>query len=152
MIKKLSIKQYILKFGTVYTLGIIILAVGFVIFELSHSTAASIIVLMVAAFFTVAEFIQDYERVPNKKERTMLIWSSFLTSWLVIAFLMLAAMLLLGGWQAVTELGSIVSQFDLTKMIGTIAMISLAYLLVLFFSYGKLAQMQYKAMRNKAAL
>lgn len=152
MSKELSIGRYILKFGMVYMVGIIILSAGFIIFDLSHSAPASIIVLMGAAFFTASEFIQDHERIPNKKEKSMLIWLSLLMSWLVLLILILSAVLFLGGQQAMAEFGNMIRQISVFKLIATITLISLIYLAILFLSYGKLAQIQYSKMRNKGIL
>jgi len=152
MKKKLSIGQYILKFGMAYMIGIITLSAIFIIFNLSHSASASILVLLGAVFSTAAEFILDHERVPNKKEKMMLIWFSFLMSWFVLLILILTAVLVLGGEQAMAELGNMVMQADATKMIGVISLISLVYLIILFFGYGRFAQIQYDAMKKKGRI
>ncbi|MDP1558941.1 MAG: ABZJ_00895 family protein [Nitrosomonas sp.] len=152
MKKKLSIGQYILKFGMAYMIGIITLSAIFIIFNLSHSAPASILVLLGAVFSTAAEFILDHERVPNKKEKMMLIWFSFLMSWFVLLILILTAVLVLGGEQAMAELGNMVMQADATKMIGVISLISLVYLIILFFGYGRFAQIQYDAMKKKGRI
>ena len=82
----------------------------------------------------------------------MLIWFSFLMSWFVLLILILTAVLVLGGEQAMAELGNMVMQADATKMIGVISLISLVYLIILFFGYGRFAQIQYDAMKKKGRI
>ena len=56
------------------------------------------------------------------------------------------------GEQAMAELGNMVMQADATKMIGVISLISLVYLIILFFGYGRFAQIQYDAMKKKGRI
>lgn len=152
MSTELSIGRYVLKFGMVYIIGIILLTTGFIIFDLSHSAYASVIILLGAVFFTASEFIQDYRRVPNKKEKSKLIWLSFLMSWLILVILVLAAVLFLGGQQAVAEFWNILRQAGAAKLIGAFALISLVHLTIFFLGYGKIAQIQYNKMRNNGVI
>ncbi len=152
MSKEVSVMPYILKFSMVYMIGIIILITGFVVFELSHSAYASIIVLMGAILYTTSEFIQDTGRTPVKLEKTKLIWLSFLMSWLMLLLLIVAGVLLLGGQQGMTEFGSMLSQIGAAKITGAVCIVSLVYLLVMFLGYGKVAKMQYKILRKNGMM
>ena len=152
MSKELSVRPYILKFSMVYMIGIIILITGFVVFELSYSAYASIIVLMGAVLYTTSEFIQDTKRTPVKLEKAKLIWLSFLMSWLMLLLLIVAGVLLLGGQQGMAEFGSMLSQIGVTKITGAVCIVSLVYLLVMFLGYGKVAKMQYKILRKNGMM
>ncbi len=152
MSKELSIRPYILKFSMAYLIGIIILIIGFVVFDLSHSAYVSIIVLMGAVLYTTSEFIQDTGRTPVKLEKTKLIWLSFLMSWLMLLLLIVAGVLLVGGQQGMTEFGSMLSQIGAAKITGAVCIVSLVYLLVMFLGYGKVAKMQYKILRKNGMM
>ncbi len=148
MSKEAHISKYVLKFGMTYMIGIIILSAIFISFSLNHSSAASIVVLIGAAFSTAAKFVQDRERIPSKKEKTKLIWSSFLMSWLVIILLYIGTAFAIGGQQAVSELVNTMLQVDPLKISGAIVLISLVFLSVFFVSYGKLAQIQFNMLEK----
>ncbi|MDH5553307.1 MAG: ABZJ_00895 family protein [Nitrosomonas sp.] len=152
MSKELSVRPYILKFSGVYLIGIIILITGFVVFDLSYSAYASIIVLLGAVLYTTSEFIQDTGRTPVKNEKTKLIWLSFLMSWLMLLLLIVAGILLLGGQQGITDFGNVLSQIGATKLIGGVSVVSLVYLTVMFLGYGKIAKMQYKILRKNGMM
>lgn len=152
MSKDLSVRPYILRFGMVYVIGIIILSVGFIIFDLSHSAYASVIVLIGAVLSATSEFIQDTGRVPNSKEKSKLIWLTFLVTWLIFLILVFAAVLLLGGLQGMTEFGNMLSNIGATKLVGAVSIISLVNLLIMFFGYGKVAELQYNLLRNRGMM
>ena len=152
MSKELSVRPYILKFSAVYMVGIMILIAGFVVFELSYSAYASVIVLIGSVLYTTSEFIQDTKRTPVKHEKTKLIWLSFLMSWLMLVLLVVAGVLLLGGQQGMTDFGNMLSQIGATKIIGAVSIVSLVYLLIMFLGYGKVAKMQYKILRRNGMM
>jgi len=152
MSKELSVRPYILKFSGVYMVGIMILIAGFVVFELSYSAYASVIVLIGSVLYTTSEFIQDTKRTPVKHEKTKLIWLSFLMSWLMLVLLVVAGVLLIGGQQGMTDFGNMLSQIGTTKIIGAVSIVSLVYLLIMYLGYGKIAKMQYKILRKNGMM
>lgn len=152
MSKELSVRPYILKFSGVYLIGIIILITGFVVFDLSYSAYASIIVLLGAILYATSEFIQDTGRTPVKHEKTKLVWLSFLMSWLMLLLLIVVGVLLLGGQQGMTDFSNMLSQIGSTKIIGAASIVSLVYLVVMFLGYGKIAKMQYKILRRNGMM
>lgn len=152
MSKELSVRPYILKFSAVYMVGIMILIAGFVVFELSYSAYASVIVLIGSVLYTTSEFIQDTKRTPVKHEKTKLIWLSFLMSWLMLVLLFVAGVLLIGGQQGMTDFGNMLSQIGTTKIAGAVSIVSLVYLLIMYLGYGKIAKMQYKMLRKNGMM
>lgn len=152
MSKELSISPYILKFSMVYMIGIMILIAGFVVFELSYSAYASVIVLIGSVLYTTSEFIQDTKRTPVKHEKTKLIWLSFLMSWLMLVLLVVAGVLLIGGQQGMTDFSNMLSQIGTTKIAGAAGVVSLVYLIIMFLGYGKIASMQYKMLRRNGMM
>ena len=152
MSKELSVMPYILKFSAVYMVGIMILIAGFVVFELSYSAYASVIVLIGSVLYTTSEFIQDTKRTPVKHEKTKLIWLSFLMSWLMLVLLVVAGVLLIGGQQGMTDFGNMLGQIGTTKIAGAAGVVSLVYLIIMFLGYGKIASMQYKMLRRNGMM
>ena len=152
MSKEISITPYILKFSAVYMVGIMILIAGFVVFELSYSAYASIIVLIGSVLYATSEFIQDTKRTPVKHEKTKLIWLSFLMSWLMLVLLVVVGVLLIGGQQGMTDFVSMLSQIGTTKIAGAVGIVSLVYLIIMFLGYGKIASMQYKMLRRNGMM
>lgn len=152
MSKELSVRPYILKFSAVYMVGIMILIAGFVVFELSYSAYASIIVLIGSVLYATSEFIQDTKRTPVKHEKTKLIWLSFLMSWLMLVLLVAAGVLLIGGQQGMTDFGNMLTQIGATKIAGAVGIVSLVYLLIMYLGYGKIAKMQYKMLRKNGMM
>ena len=152
MSKELSITPYILKFSAVYMVGIMILIAGFVVFELSYSAYASIIVLIGSVLYATSEFIQDTKRTPVKHEKTKLIWLSFLMSWVMLVLLFVVGVLLIGGQQGMTDFGNMLNQIGATKIAGAIGIVSLVYLLIMYLGYGKIAKLQYKILRRNGMM
>ena len=152
MSKELSITPYILKFSGVYMVGIMILIAGFVVFELSYSAYASIIVLIGSVLYATSEFIQDTKRTPVKHEKTKLIWLSFLMSWLMLVLLVVAGVLLIGGQQGMTDFGNMLNQIGATKIAWAVSIVSLVYLLIMYLGYGKIAKIQYKILRRNGMM
>ena len=152
MSKELSITPYILKFSGVYMVGIMILIAGFVVFELSYSAYASIIVLIGSVLYATSEFIQDTKRTPVKHEKTKLIWLSFFMSWLMLVLLVVAGVLLIGGQQGMTDFGNMLNQIGATKIAWAVSIVSLVYLLIMYLGYGKIAKIQYKILRRNGMM
>ena len=152
MSKELSITPYILKFSGVYMVGIMILIAGFVVFELSYSAYASIIVLIGSVLYATSEFIQDTKRTPVKHEKTKLIWLSFFMSWLMLVLLVVAGVLLIGGQQGMTDFGNMLNQIGATKIAWAVGIVSLVYLLIMYLGYGKIAKIQYKILRRNGMM
>ncbi len=152
MSKEFSVRPYILKFSGVYLIGIMILIAGFVVFELSYSAYASIIVLLGAVLYTSSEFIQDTGRTPVNNEKTKLIWLSFLMSWLMLILLFVVGVFLLGGQQGIMDFGAMLGQIGMTKLLGAIGIISLVYLIIMYLGYGKIAKIQYKILRRNGMM
>ena len=152
MSKEVSITPYILKFSGVYMVGIMILIAGFVVFELSYSAYASIIVLIGSVLYATSEFIQDTKRTPVKHEKTKLIWLSFFMSWLMLVLLVVAGVLLIGGQQGMTDFGNMLNQIGATKIAWAVGIVSLVYLLIMYLGYGKIAKIQYKILRRNGMM
>ena len=99
MDENVAVTKYIVKFGVVYTLGVIVVSVGFTLLELDHSSGASIGILIASAMYAVGTFIQDYKRLPSKTEKSRLVWSSFFVSWLVSILLVISVVIITNGIQ-----------------------------------------------------
>ena len=132
--------------------GIMILIAGFVVFELSYSAYASIIVLIGSVLYATSEFIQDTKRTPVKHEKTKLIWLSFFMSWLMLVLLVVAGVLLIGGQQGMTDFGNMLNQIGATKIAWAVSIVSLVYLLIMYLGYGKIAKIQYKILRRNGMM
>lgn len=152
MEKDVEVKSYIVKFGMAYTIGLIALSAIFQYFDLDHSTGASIGVLLGAAMYAVGKFIQDNKRIPSKKEKSKMVWTSFLISWVVSILLLVAIVLILGGGRGLGELAQLAEELNITIITGSIIFVSLLYLAVLYYSYGGLAQKQYEGLKKKGKL
>jgi len=140
MDQEVDVTKYIIKFGVAYIIGLVVLLVIFGIFELDHSSGASIGVLIGAAIYAVGKFIQENRRVPSKSEKSKLVWSSFIISWLASVLLFIIVVLITSGTQGLSNLSQITTQLNISIIVGAAVFMSLIYLAVLYYSYGGLAK------------
>jgi hypothetical protein len=148
----INLSSYTIRFAIAYCIGLIIVAGIFYIFDLEHSSGASVGVLIGAAMFSASKFIQDNHRLPSKTEKSRLIWQSFLVSWLVTLVLLLVMVIALGGLQVLAEMSQLASRLSVTIVAGVIIFASLVQWAVLYFSYGSLAKKQYEALVKKGKI
>ncbi len=152
MEQSVDLTKYIIKFGITYTIGLIALFLISYIFDLDLGSGASIGVLAGSAVYSVGKFIRDNKRIPSKKEKSKMVWSSFAVSWLVPIFLLFIAVLVLGGGQGLAELSSLAAQANVAIIAGISIFVSLIYLAILYYSYGGLAKKQYDVLKKKGKI
>lgn len=152
MKQDVAITKYTIKFGVVYTIGLIVLSAIFYIFDLDHSSGASIGVLIGAAMYAAGKFIQDNKRVPSKNEKSKMVWSSFVILWLVSVMLLLIVVLIIGGNQGLTELTQLAAKLNVAIVVGVTIFVSLVYLAILYYSYGGLARKQFDGLKKKGKI
>ena len=152
MEQNINITKYIVKFSLGYVFGLIALTVIFHIFDLDSNSGASIGVLIGAAVYAVGKFIQENKRVPNKEEKSKLVWSSLIISWGVSILLLIAAVLILDGQQGLADLFLLVEELNAAIIAGVLFFVTLLHFAVLSYSYGGLAKIQYRGLQKKGKI
>lgn len=152
MEQEIDLGRYIIKFLLGYTVGLILLSIVFYILDLDSNSGASIGVLIGAAVYTVGKFIQENKRVPNKQEKSKLVWSSIAITWGVSLFLMVAFVLFLEGTKGLADLTELVAEINSVILVGVIVFVTLLNWALLSYSYGGLAKRQFATLQKKGKI
>ena len=152
MEQDIDITKYIIKFSLGYVFGLIALAAIFYILDLEGNSGASIGVLIGAAMYAGGKFIQENKRVPNKKEKSKLVWLSLISSWVVSTFFLIAAVLILDGQQGLTDLSLLVEELNAVIITSVLLLVTLLHFAILSYSYGGLAKKQYLGLQKKGKI
>ena len=147
-----DITKYIIRFGVTYTIGLIVLSAISYIFDLDLGSGASIGLLAGSAVYSVGKFIRENNRAPSKREKSKMIWSSFVLSWLLSLLPIFVGALVLGGGQGLAELLRLMDQAGMAIIAGMSIFVSLVYLAVLYYCYGGLAKKQYDNLKKKGKI
>ncbi|MCG7958190.1 MAG: ABZJ_00895 family protein [Candidatus Thiodiazotropha taylori] len=149
MEENVTIGKYIIWFAIVNLSLTVCFSIAFILLEIDSNTSAVIGALVGAAMVAGSKFIQDHKRVPNRTEKTKLVWLSYLTSWLI-------SLLLLGGFILATSEGSqlleMMKSVNMGIILGAIIFFSIVILATLSLSYGFLARKQLEGMKRKGVI
>ncbi|MCG7939427.1 MAG: ABZJ_00895 family protein [Candidatus Thiodiazotropha lotti] len=149
MEENVTISKYVIWFTVVNLSLTICISIALILLEIDSSTSATIAALGGAAMVAGSKFIQDHKRVPNRSEKTKLVWLSYLTTWLV-------SLLLLGGFVLATNEGSqlleVMTSVSMGIIVGVFVFFSIVILGTLSLSYGFLARKQLEGMKRKGAI
>lgn len=149
MEQNISINKHIAKFGAAYFIGISAMSIIFHILEIDQSSGASIAILVGAAMYTVGKFIEENRRVPNKSEKSKLVWLSLLLSIFSSILILLLFIFALDGIQGLRELFGFIEEIDTTTLLIASLVAALIHFGALTFSYGYLARKQYEGLLKK---
>ena len=154
MEQNVEVKKYIVQFGVVYTIGLIALYVIFMIINLDSNSGsgASIALLFASAIYSVGKFIQDNKRVPNKNEKSKLVWITLLTAIIVSAALVVIVGVIFGGVVGLSEMFHALSTLPLSIMVGIIFFVTLLHFVILSYGYGGFASKQFDALKKKGKI
>jgi uncharacterized membrane protein len=139
-----DINKYIVKFGILYTIGIVVVTAILYAIDIDGNSGVSIAILMASAMYTAIKFIQDNKRIPNKSEKTKLVWSSLAVSWLLSVILFVALILFMEGFQGLAVISELIAELNTFLLLAILVLVSLIYLALLSWSYGGLAKKQYE--------
>lgn len=149
MEQDVAMGNYIIKFILGYTIGLVLLSAIFHIFELEGNSGASIGVLIGVAIYVVGKFIQDHKRVPDKKEKSKLVWSSLVMSWLISIALLIVYVFVVDGGKGLSDLRQLLAEINMIVMVGVIAFVTLINWALLSYSYGGLARKQFEKSKKE---
>lgn len=152
MEQNIVINKYIFKFSVTYAIGLIALTAIFNIFDLDHSTGASIGVLIGAAMYSVGKFIEENKRIPNKAEKSKLVWLSLISSFITSIILAVIVISVLDDAQGLAELAKLLEKLNVVILSGATIFVLLIYFAVLSWSYGSLAKKQYEGLQKKGKI
>lgn len=152
MEQNIVINKYIIKFSIAYAIGLVAITAIFIIFDLDHSSGASIGVLIGAAMYSVGKFIEENKRIPNKIEKSKLVWLSLISSYITSIVLAVIVISLLDGIQGLAELAKLIEKLNVVIIVGATVVVSLIYFVVLSWSYGGLAKKQYEGLQKKGKI
>jgi len=152
MEQNIVINKYIIKFNIAYAIGLVAITAIFIIFDLDHSLGASIGILIGAAMYSVGKFIEENKRIPNKIEKSKLVWLSLISSYITSIVLAVIVILLLDGIQGLTELSKLIEKLNIVIIAGATVVVSLIYFVVLSWSYGGLAKKLYESLQKKGKI
>lgn len=147
MENSVSVKKYILIFGIVYLLFLIIVNILSFIWHIDLGRVGSIM-LITATMVASSKFITDNDRVPNKSEKYKLIWASLFVAVLmeIILVLVLAG---ISNDLELSQLTNIFSKVNIFVFIGIVLFVFLLMFLILLFSYGFLANRIFNGLQKK---
>ncbi|MEW8254317.1 MAG: ABZJ_00895 family protein [Candidatus Thiodiazotropha taylori] len=149
MEENVTIGKYIIWFAIVNLALTVCFSIALILLEIDSNTSAVIGALVGAAMVAGSKFIQDHKRVPNRSEKTKLVWLSYLTTWLV-------SLVLLGGFVMTTNEGSkrleVMRSISIGDIDAVIVFFSIVILGTLTLSYGLLARKQLESIKKKGAI
>ncbi|MBW9270738.1 MAG: ABZJ_00895 family protein [Candidatus Thiodiazotropha sp. (ex. Lucinisca nassula)] len=149
MEENVTIGKDVIWFAVINLALTVCFSIALILLEIDSNTSAIIASLVGAAMIAGSKFIQDHKRVPNRSEKTKLVWLSYLTSWLV-------SLLLLSGFILATSEGSqllgMVKSINMGIILGAIIFFSIVILATLSLSYGFLARKQLDDMKRKGVI
>jgi hypothetical protein len=138
-----AIMSYIVKFVFAYSVMLIPISSIFSIFELGNSYGAPFGIFIGAAMYAAGKFVRDHKRIPNKNEKSKMVWSSFIILWLLSISSLLIVVLVIDGHQGITQLIQLAIETDLTITVSIALILSLLYLSILSYSYGGYAKKRF---------
>ena len=152
MDQNVDVLNYVIRFSIAYFLLLIVLGVFLTLLNIGGSTGGSIGALLGAVIFAVYKFVEDNKRIPNKTEKTKLVWLSFSASWLISILIMSIVIVFIEGISGFINLVSIFSQLSSVIIIGSSVFISIVYLIALSFGYGSFAKIHIKVLQMKGKI
>ena len=152
MEQNIVIKKYIIKFSIAYAIGLVAITAIFIIFDLDHSSGASIGALIGAAMYSVGKFIEENKRILNKIEKSKLVWFSLISSYITSIVVAIIVISLLDGIQGLSEFAKLIEKLNVVIITGATVVVSLIYFIVLSWSYGGLAKKQYEGLQKKGKI
>lgn len=153
MVKSTAIYKYIKLFSIAYFFFLVIFGVALTLLDIDGDVGTSIGSLVASIFIAVSRFVEDNKRIPTKTEKSRLVWYSFFSSWVISLFQFLAVVLFYGGIVSFEFIS--VSDMSLDNLIifGIVFLvISLIYLVGIYFCYGSFAKTALKSLQKKEKL
>ena len=148
MTESIVISKYIKLFSIVYFLFLVVFGIALTLLDIDGNAGTSIGSLVASIFIAVSRFVEDNKRIPNKTEKSKLVWYSFFSSWTISLLLFLAVVLFYGGI-ASFEFISDISLDNLITFGVVFFVISLIYLVGIYFCYGSFAKTALKSLQKK---
>ena len=143
---------YVIRFGVVYALLIIVLAVIGSALDIGSGSGASMGALVAAAMYVAAKFVKDHQRVPSPDEKSRLTWLSLLASWIVSIMLPVGYLAFASGSKGLEQAVQGLSRLNPTIIVRVLLVVCLLYFTALWFSYGWFAKTQFNALVKKGAI
>ncbi len=150
--ESIGIRKYIITYGVCYTIGLVAVIGVLKLLELEGNSGVSIGVLIGSAMYAASKFISDNKRVPNKAEKSKLVWQSFLVSWLVSLILLLIIVASIIDLEEIPKLSEDITQTNIAIIMGATVFASLIQWGILTYSYGSLAKKQYATLVKKGKI
>lgn len=148
MHESINITKYIVKFGLSYFFTILLISMVSILLNL-NSSSSSAVAIIAAAMIASLKFIKDNKRVPNTYEKKRLVWYSFATAWLVSLLVITVFLSIVGKF---TEAITLLRGIQFIPLFAIILFTSALNILILYFSYGWLANKQYEGLAKKGKI
>ena len=135
-----NISKYTFRFALVYIVTLILAGIIMTYLDMDKgSSGIQVVITMIAGMQVAAKFIKDHKRVPTKSEKHALVWGSF--GYSMIVSCIGVALIYFGSNPAEqAELVQIVKKVPTGLFAGIFAFIAGIHVLMLYFSYGRLAR------------
>ncbi|MFW5427353.1 MAG: ABZJ_00895 family protein [Methylophagaceae bacterium] len=151
MAESIVISKYIKLFSIAYFLFLVVFGVALALLDIDGNAGTSIGSLVASIFIAVSRFVEDNKRIPNKTEKSKLVWYSFFSSWIISLLLFIAVVLFYGGIASFEFIPDI-SLDNLITFGVVFFVISLIYLAGIYFCYGSFAKTALKSLQKKEKL
>jgi len=148
MHENINITKYIVKFGLSYFFIILLLSIISILLNL-NSSSSSAVSIIAAAMIASLKFIKDNKRIPNAYEKKRLVWYSFATAWFVSLLVITVFLSIVGKF---TEAITLLRGIKFIPLFMIILFTSALNILILYFSYGWLANKQYEGLVKKGKI
>ena len=149
---EVAISPYVVRFAIAYTVALIAVGAVLTVLEVNGSSSGSIASLFAGVVIDASGFVKNEKRVPSPSERKKLTWLSLVASYVISLGLAVAVLAALGQLEVIKVLPSLVAEVGTGIVIGSLLFVTVLYGLVLWFSYGWFAKMQFNTMQKKGEI
>ncbi len=146
---EVKILKYILRFSLIYLVAIILVGTILILLNIDSNSGAKIGALLAAVVMTIDKFLKDNKRIPNKQEKSKLVWGSLIASFIVSSLVVVPLLILSGEFSNIIKL---ISGESSKYFLAAFIFITVIYYLLLTFFYGSFSKSLYKNMKKKGEI
>ena len=149
MEQDVKIRKYVIKFCCAYALGLIAVSLTLYFLNIDTNSGASVALLFGGAVYAAGKFVEDNKRIPNKQEKSKLVWLSLFSCWGLSIASSIVIVLAIAGFDGLLYIYAIFKSMNFLIILGLFMFVSLLYFLILSWCYGGFAKRQLKNLQKK---
>jgi hypothetical protein len=145
----IKVSQYIIKFCFAYALVSVAAFAILYFLDIDANSGVSVAVLIGGAMYAAGKFLEDNKRIPNKQEKSKLVWLSLFSCWGLSIASSIVIVLAIAGFDGLLYIYAIFKSMNFLIILGLFMFVSLLYFLILSWCYGGFSKRQLKNLQKK---